>query len=85
MFSLATGIAPRYEGSRDYRPVVAPVIAAQFDNGLSPMEGAGYKKEFANGLFVSTALDYDFGRSDSNRPTCPALITSRAWAAFRAR
>jgi outer membrane scaffolding protein for murein synthesis (MipA/OmpV family) len=73
MFSLATGIAPRYEGSRDYRPVVAPVIAAQFDNGffLSPMEGAGYKKEFANGLFVSTALDYDFGRSDSNRTDLP--------------
>lgn len=73
MFSLATGFAPRYEGSRDYRPVIAPVIAAEFSNGffLSPMQGAGYKKEFSNGLFVSTALDYDFGRSDSNRADLP--------------
>lgn len=73
MFSLAGGMAPRYEGSDTYRAVIAPVIAAEFSNGLflSPTDGAGYKKEFANGMFVATALDYDFGRSDSNRADLP--------------
>lgn len=73
MFSLAAGVAPRYEGSRNYRPLVAPLIGAQFSNGLflSAKDGAGYKKEFSNGMFVSTALSYDFGRTDSNRADLP--------------
>ena len=72
-FGLGTGVAPRYLGSKDYRGLVAPVFSAEFSNGffISPFEGAGYKKTFANGIFVSTALDYDFGRSDSNRADLP--------------
>ncbi|MFL9997287.1 Outer membrane scaffolding protein for murein synthesis, MipA/OmpV family [Burkholderia sp. GAS332] len=73
MFSLAGGVAPRYQGSRDYRPFVAPLIAAEFSNGifLSPTDGLGYKHTFANGLFASAALSYDFGRTDSNRADLP--------------
>ncbi|SDI59173.1 Outer membrane scaffolding protein for murein synthesis, MipA/OmpV family [Paraburkholderia phenazinium] len=73
MFSLAGGVLPRYEGSRDYHPFVSPVIGAEFSNGLfiSPESGAGYKKTFSNGLFVSSALSYDFGRTDSNRADLP--------------
>jgi outer membrane protein len=73
MFGLGTGVAPRYLGSKDYRGLVAPVISAEFSNGffISPLQGAGYKKTFANRMFVSTALSYDFGRSDSNRADLP--------------
>ena len=73
MFSLAGGVAPRYQGSRDYRPFVAPLIAAEFSNGifLSPMDGLGYKRTFANGMFASAALSYDFGRTDRNRADLP--------------
>ncbi|WP_040011345.1 MipA/OmpV family protein [Cupriavidus sp. HMR-1] len=69
LLSLATGVAPRYEGSRDYRPVVGPVLAAQFGNGffISSADGAGYRKQFSNGLFVSAALGYAMGRTDENR------------------
>jgi MltA-interacting protein MipA len=72
-FGLGTGVAPRYLGSKDYRGLVAPVFSAEFSNGffISPLEGAGYKKTFANGMFVSTALFYDFGRSDTNRADLP--------------
>lgn len=69
LFSLATGVTSRYDGSRDYRPVVGPAFAAQFGNGffISSADGAGYQKEFANGLFVSAALSYGAGRDDENR------------------
>ncbi|RAS25329.1 MipA/OmpV family protein [Paraburkholderia bryophila] len=72
-FSLAGGVGPRYQGSRDYRPFVAPLISAEFSNGifLSPTEGLGYKHDFANGMFASAALSYDFGRTDRNRADLP--------------
>lgn len=69
LFSLATGVTSRYEGSRDYRPILGPAFTAQFDNGffISTTNGAGYRKDFVNGLFVSAALSYDDGRADENR------------------
>jgi len=72
-FGLATGVTPRYLGSKDYQGQVTPLIAAEFSNGffINPIDGAGYKKTFANGMFVSSALSYDFGRSDSNRAELP--------------
>lgn len=73
LFSLAGGVAPRYEGSSDYQPIVLPVIAAEFDNGvfLNPLEGLGYRKQFANGAYASVALGYDYGRSDQDRDLLP--------------
>lgn len=69
LFSLAGGVTSRYEGSRDYRPIIGPAFSAQFDNGffIGMLDGAGYKKTFANGMFVSAALSYDDGRADENR------------------
>ncbi|MGH8777906.1 MipA/OmpV family protein [Paraburkholderia sp.] len=69
LFSLATGVTARYEGSRDYRAILGPSFSAQFDNGffVSMLDGAGYKKTFANGMYVSAALSYADGRGDENR------------------
>lgn len=69
LFSLMGGVSPRYLGSRDYRTIFTPLFAARFDNGLflSMEDGAGYKAEFANGLFVSAALTLGNGRDDQNR------------------
>nr|WP_051509665.1 MipA/OmpV family protein [Hylemonella gracilis] len=73
LLSLAGGVTPRYEGSRDYQPVVLPVIAAEFDNGvfLNPLEGLGYRTQFSHGVFASVALGYDDGRSDEDRYLLP--------------
>ncbi len=68
LFSLGGGVSSRYLGSRDYRPILAPMISARFDNGFFlGMDGAGYRRDFSNGLFVSAALSYDDGRADENR------------------
>ncbi|EGI77994.1 MipA/OmpV family protein [Hylemonella gracilis] len=73
LMSLAGGVTPRYEGSRDYRPVVVPIIAAEFDNGvfLNPLEGLGYRTQFSHGVFASVALGYDDGRTDQDRYLLP--------------
>lgn len=73
LLSLAGGVTPRYEGSRDYRPIAIPIIAAEFDNGvfLNPLEGLGYRTQFAHGVYGSVALGYDDGRSDEDRYLLP--------------
>jgi MipA family protein len=73
LLSLAGGVMPRYEGSQDYQPIVLPVIAAEFDNGVffNPLEGLGYRTQFAHGVFASVALGYDDGRSDEDRYLLP--------------
>ena len=77
-FGLGTGVAPRYLGSKDYRGLVAPVFSAEFSNGffISPFEGAGYKKTFANGGAITLTREPSNNRasqigeaSSTRRPT----------------
>lgn len=67
--SLGGGFAPRYQGSNQYRAVVAPSFSAMFGNGffVDTSAGAGYRLSLPNGAFVSAALGYAAGRSDENR------------------
>lgn len=73
LFALAGGVTPRYEGSKDYQPLVLPYIAAEFDNGVfvNPQDGLGLRKQFSHGLFASIALGYDYGRADEDRVLTP--------------
>ncbi|EDT40157.1 MltA-interacting MipA family protein [Burkholderia ambifaria MEX-5] len=65
--SLGGGIAPRYQGSNQYRGVIGPSISAAFSNGffISTSNGAGYRYTSPRGLFVSGAIGYARGRKDS--------------------
>lgn len=67
--SLGGGMAPRYQGSNQYRGVVAPSFSAVFSNGLfiSTMDGAGYRYTSpSGGEFASAAIAYSGGRKDSD-------------------
>ncbi|WP_323121351.1 MipA/OmpV family protein [Burkholderia alba] len=68
-FGLGGGVAPRYQGSNEYRGVVAPVFSAEFGSGffISTQDGAGYRLTLPHGTFVSAAVSYDSGRKDENR------------------
>jgi MipA family protein len=68
-FTLGGGFTPRYQGSKEYRGVVAPGFSAEFGNGwfISTMDGAGYHLDLPHGTFVSAAINYAGGRKDSNR------------------
>ncbi|SDD52663.1 Outer membrane scaffolding protein for murein synthesis, MipA/OmpV family [Cupriavidus sp. YR651] len=70
---LAGGVAPRYLGSKDYRPVIAPLLSAQAENGLfaSFPDGLGYRFSSSTGIFGSAALAYALGREDHNRADLP--------------
>lgn len=68
--SLNAGVAPRYQGSKEYTVTAGPGFRADFGNGwfIDPTQGgAGYALRFLNGMFASAALSYDPGRSDTNR------------------
>ncbi|CBJ49801.1 MipA/OmpV family protein [Ralstonia solanacearum] len=68
--SLNAGVAPRYQGGKQYAVTVMPGFRADFGNGffIDPTRGgAGYALHFANGMFASAAVSYDPGRSDENR------------------
>ncbi|CAJ0819288.1 hypothetical protein LMG19087_03717 [Ralstonia wenshanensis] len=68
--SLHAGVAPRYQGSKEYTVTAGPGFRADFGNGwfIDPTQGgAGYALRFLNGMFASAALSYDPGRSDTNR------------------
>lgn len=67
--SLGGGFAPRYQGSNQYRAIVAPSFSAMFGNGffVDSSAGAGYRFALPNGAFVSAALGYDAGRTDDDR------------------
>ncbi|RQR46444.1 MipA/OmpV family protein [Burkholderia sp. Bp9140] len=71
--SLGGGFAPRYQGSNQYRGVVAPGFSAKFGNGffIDSAEGAGYRLDLPHGAFVSAAVSYDPGRADENRFDLP--------------
>ncbi|KVO46410.1 structural protein MipA [Burkholderia ubonensis] len=70
--SLGGGVAPRYQGSSQYRGVVAPSFSATFDNGLFIGEdGIGYRMNLPHDVFVSAAVSYDSGRADENRFDLP--------------
>ncbi|MCA8274410.1 MipA/OmpV family protein [Burkholderia sp. AU30280] len=71
--SLGGGFAPRYQGSNQYRGVVAPSFSAMFGNGffIDGTQGAGYRLDLPHGAFVSAALGYDAGRADENRFDLP--------------
>ncbi|PXX26198.1 MULTISPECIES: MipA/OmpV family protein [Burkholderia] len=71
--SLGGGVAPRYQGSNQYRGVVAPSFSAMFGNGffIGTSGGAGYRLNLPNGAFVSAAVGYDPGRADENRFDLP--------------
>ncbi|RQS67224.1 MipA/OmpV family protein [Burkholderia sp. Bp8963] len=71
--SLGGGFAPRYQGSNQYRGVVAPSFSAMFGNGffINATDGAGYRLDLPHGMFVSAAVDYDPGRADENRFDLP--------------
>lgn len=65
----AVGAAPRYEGSNEYQVLGAPMLRADFGNGafIDLLQGAGYTYKFTNGMFVTGALGYATGRTDSKR------------------
>ncbi len=68
--SLNAGVAPRYQGSKQYTVTVMPGLRAEFGNGffIDPTRGgAGYATHFANGMFASAAVSYDPGRADESR------------------
>ncbi|KWI61632.1 structural protein MipA [Burkholderia pseudomultivorans] len=71
--SLDGGFAPRYQGSSQYRGIVAPSFSATFGNGffIGAPDGAGYRLDLPHGVFVSAAVDYDPGRADENRFDLP--------------
>ncbi|PFH26457.1 MipA/OmpV family protein [Burkholderia sp. JKS000303] len=71
--SLGGGAAPRYQGSNQYRGVVAPLFSAAFGNGffIDSTSGAGYRLDLPHGVFVSAAVNYDPGRADENRFDLP--------------
>ncbi|KVG27265.1 MipA/OmpV family protein [Burkholderia diffusa] len=71
--SLGGGFAPRYQGSNQYRGVVAPGFSATFGNGffIDSSTGAGYRLDLPHGAFVSAAVNYDPGRADTNRVDLP--------------
>ncbi len=71
--SLGGGFAPRYQGSNQYRGVVAPSFSAKFGNGffIGGDDGAGYRLDLPHGAFVSAAVNYDPGRADENRFDLP--------------
>ncbi|MBN3778063.1 MipA/OmpV family protein [Burkholderia sp. Ac-20345] len=71
--SLGGGFAPRYQGSNQYRGVVAPGFSAKFGNGffIDSTQGAGYRMDLPHGAFVSAAVSYDVGRTDRNRVDMP--------------
>jgi outer membrane protein len=73
MLMLAGGAAPRYEGSQDYQPLVMPLIAAEFDNGvyLNPLQGLGYRRPLGEAAFASIAVGYDYGRRDRDHDLVP--------------
>ncbi len=64
---------PRYQGSNQYRGVVAPGFSAKFGNGffIDSTAGAGYRLDLPHGAFVSAAVSYDVGRTDENRFDLP--------------
>ncbi|RQR51961.1 MipA/OmpV family protein [Burkholderia sp. Bp9002] len=65
--SLGGGIAPRYQGSNQYRGVIGPSFSAAFSSGffISSTSGVGYRYTSPRGLFVSAAISYAGGRKDS--------------------
>ncbi|WP_175911724.1 MipA/OmpV family protein [Burkholderia sp. BCC1640] len=71
--SLGGGFTPRYQGSNQYRGIVAPGFSAKFGNGffIDSTAGAGYRLDLPHGAFVSAAVSYDVGRTDENRFDLP--------------
>ncbi len=57
--SLNAGVAPRYQGGKQYTVTAGPGFRADFGNGwfIDPTQGgAGYAIRFLNGMFASAAL-----------------------------
>ncbi len=69
ILSLGGGIAPRYQGSNQYRDAVVPSFSTVFSNGIfiGTKYGAGYRYTSPSGAaFSSVAIAYSSGRKDSN-------------------
>ncbi|WP_240462212.1 MipA/OmpV family protein [Burkholderia sp. Nafp2/4-1b] len=69
ILSLGGGVAPRYQGSNQYRITVAPAFSALLSNGIfiDTRYGAGYCYASPRGIgFASVALSYSRGRMDSD-------------------
>ncbi|WP_295477446.1 MipA/OmpV family protein [uncultured Pseudomonas sp.] len=69
---LAAGAASRYMGSKDYRPQVVPLVSVQ--RGVlfaDTTRGLGLQWQSPQGLTLSGAFNYDFGRDDRDSNSRP--------------
>lgn len=69
---LVAGAVSRYMGSADYRPQLLPLVVVQ--RGLffaDTTRGLGLQWQSAQGLTLSGALNYDFGRDDRDNASRP--------------
>jgi len=69
---IAESVAPRYAGSDDYRVQTLPVIAIQ--RGiffLDTTRGLGAEYLTHSGFYISTSINYDFGRVQRDSELLP--------------